>query len=76
MLYMCAHVCAGVCMYTCMQRPEIFSFTPPLLFLRQDLSLNLELTICLSWLASKPEGSLCPHFSRAVCCCVQLILRL
>lgn len=53
------HMC--VCMHTDTRGPCWMSFLIPfnLIFLRQDLSLSLELTVSLDWLASELQGSMC-----------------
>jgi hypothetical protein len=55
----CWCVCVCVCWCVCtFEGPEVdirfFLNCSPLYFLRQHLSLNLELTNCLHWLASTP----------------------
>lgn len=60
-IYVCAFMCE--CMHVCVfprvgQKLTLcLTLSLQLLFLRQGLSMNLELTSWLDWLASEPQGS-------------------
>jgi hypothetical protein len=62
--YMCDHLCVSMCRqhthceYACIHQRSM-PVSSSILFLRQGLSLNLEITDLLDWLASESQYPLC-----------------